>query len=417
MDNRFFVDGEHLSPSALEKKHRLETDPASRTNHMEYMDGMERINSDIMEKVMSATNSCDYSKYTAKDVKAALEHETCTIEDFKALLSPAAETFLEQMAQRARLETSKHFGNTVYMFTPLYIANYCENYCVYCGFNCYNNINRMKLNMKQIEREMQIISDSGMEEILILTGESRSQSNIEYIGEACKLARKYFRMVGLEIYPVNVEEYRYLHECGADYVTVFQETYDSDRYSELHLLGHKRIYPYRFDAQERALMGGMRGVAFSALLGLSDFRKDALASALHVYYLQRKYPHAEMSLSCPRLRPIINNDKINPLDVHETQLCQIICAYRIFLPFVGITVSSRESESFRNGIVKIAATKVSAGVSTGIGDHESKYNGRETDGNEGDEQFEISDARSLDVMYRDIAAEGLQPVLNDYIYM
>jgi 2-iminoacetate synthase len=224
-------------------------------------------------------------------------------------------------------------------------------------------------------------------------------------------------MVGLEIYPVNTDEYQYLHECGADYVTVFQETYDSDRYSELHLLGHKRVYPYRFDAQERALMGGMRGVACSALLGLSDFREDALASALHVYFLQRKYPHAEMSLSCPRLRPIINNDQINPLDVHETQLCQIICAYRIFLPFVGITVSSRESESFRNGIVKIAATKVSAGVSTGIGDHESKYNGKESDGTEGDEQFEINDGRSLDVMYKDIAAEGLQPVLNDYIYM
>ncbi|MBQ8177295.1 MAG: 2-iminoacetate synthase ThiH [Oscillospiraceae bacterium] len=417
MNNRFFVDGEHLPPTALEKKHRLETDSASRTDHMEYMDGMEQISSDIMDKVLSEMNSYDYSRYTAKDVKAALEHENCTIEDFKALLSPAAEPFLEQMAQRARLETSKHFGNTVYMFTPLYIANYCENYCVYCGFNCYNNINRMKLNMEQIEHEMKIISDSGMEEILILTGESRNQSNIEYIGEACKLARKYFRMVGLEIYPVNTEEYRYLHECGADYVTVFQETYDSDRYSELHLLGHKRVYPYRFEAQERALMGGMRGVAFSALLGLSGFRKDALASALHVYYLQRKYPHAEMSLSCPRLRPIINNDKINPLDVHETQLCQIICAYRIFLPFVGITVSSRESESFRNGIVKIAATKVSAGVSTGIGDHESKYNGTETDEAAGDEQFEINDGRSLDVMYKDIAAEGLQPVLNDYIYM
>ncbi len=417
MDNRFFVDGAHLSPAALEKKHKLETDPASRTDHMEYMDGMEQINSDIMDKLLSEMDSYNYSKYTAKDVKAALEHETCTIEDFKALLSPAAEPFLEQMAQRARLETSKHFGNTVYLFAPLYIANYCENYCVYCGFNCYNNINRMKLQMEQIEREMQIIHDSGMEEILILTGESRAQSNIEYIGEACKLARKYFRMVGLEIYPVNVAEYKYLHECGADYVTVFQETYDSDRYSELHLLGHKRVYPYRFDAQERALMGGMRGVACSALLGLSDFRMDALASALHVYFLQRKYPHAEMSLSCPRLRPIINNDKINPLDVHETQLCQIICAYRIFLPFVGITVSSRESESFRNGIVKIAATKVSAGVSTGIGDHESKYSGKEADGNEGDEQFEINDARSLDMMYQDIAAEGLQPVLNDYIYM
>ncbi len=417
MENQFFIDSDFLSPKALAKKHRLETDPSSRKSHMEYLPGMEQIHSEVCANVMEHMNSYDCSKYTEKDVKAALEHEVCSIEDFKALLSPAAEPFLEQMAQRARLETSKHFGNTVYLFTPLYIANYCENYCVYCGFNCYNHINRMKLTMEQIEHEMKVIADSGMEEILILTGESRAQSDIDYIGEACKLARKYFRMVGLEIYPVNTDEYRYLHQCGADYVTVFQETYDADKYETLHLLGHKRVWPYRFDAQERALMGGMRGVAFSALLGLSDFRKDALASALHVYYLQRKYPHAEMSLSCPRLRPIINNDKINPLDVHETQLCQIICAYRIFLPFVGITVSSRESARFRNGIVKIAATKVSAGVSTGIGDHESKYSGKETDGEQGDEQFEIDDNRSLDKMYQDIAEEGLQPVLNDYLYV
>lgn len=417
MENQFFVDSNRLSDKALEKKHRLETDPTFRTNHMEYMAGMERIESDVCADVLAHMNSYDYTKYTAKDVKAALDRETLTIEDFKALLSPAAEPFLEQMAERARLETSRHFGNTVYLFTPLYIANYCENYCVYCGFNCYNDIKRMKLNINQIEHEMQVIADSGMEEILILTGESRSKSNVEYIGEACKLARKYFRMVGLEIYPVNTDEYRYLHECGADYVTVFQETYDTEKYEQLHLLGHKRVWPYRFDAQERALMGGMRGVAFSALLGLSDFRKDALASALHVYYLQRKYPYAEMSLSCPRLRPIINNDKINPLDVHEKQLCQILCAYRIFLPFVGITVSSRESARFRNGIVKIAATKVSAGVSTGIGDHESKYTGKESDGIEGDEQFEIDDSRSLDKMYKDITDEGLQPVLNDYLYV
>ncbi|MDD6816423.1 MAG: 2-iminoacetate synthase ThiH [Firmicutes bacterium] len=417
MENQFFVDSEFLSPEALEKKHRLETDPSCRKNHMAYLPDMEQIQSDICGKVMEQMESYDYSVYTARDVREALNHETCSIEDFKALLSPAAEPFLEEMAPRARLETSRHFGNTVYLFTPLYIANYCDNYCVYCGFNCYNHINRMKLSMEQIEHEMKVIADSGMEEILILTGESRSKSDVKYIGEACKLARKYFRMVGLEIYPVNTEEYRYLHECGADYVTVFQETYDTERYEQLHLMGHKRVWPYRFDAQERALMGGMRGVAFSALLGLSDFRKDALASALHVYYLQRKYPHAEMSLSCPRLRPIINNEKINPLDVHETQLCQILCAYRIFLPFVGITVSSRESAAFRNGIVKIAATKVSAGVSTGIGDHESKYTGKETDGMEGDEQFEINDGRSLETMYEDIAKEGLQPVLNDYLYV
>lgn len=417
MENQFLVDSEYLSPEALAVKHRLETDPSSRKDHMEYLPGMEIIESDVCGKVMAQMEQYEADRYTAKDVRAALEHETCTIEDFKALISPAAEPFLEQMAERARRETSKHFGNTVYLFTPLYIANYCENYCVYCGFNCYNHINRMKLTMEQIEKEMKVIADSGMEEILILTGESRAQSSVEYIGEACKLARKYFRMVGLEIYPVNTDEYRYLHECGADYVTVFQETYDTDKYETLHLMGHKRVWPYRFDAQERALRGGMRGVAFSALLGLSDFRKDALASALHVYYLQRKYPHAEMSLSCPRLRPIINNDKINPLDVHEKQLCQIICAYRIFLPFVGITVSSRESASFRDGIVKIAATKVSAGVSTGIGDHDSKYNGKENEEPQGDEQFEINDSRSLDKMYQDIAEEGLQPVLNDYLYI
>jgi len=417
MENYFFVDSEHLSPEALETKHKLEKEPTFRKNHMEYLPGMEIIESDICKNVMEHMNSYDYSKYTADHVKTALEHNICTIEDFKALLSPAAEQFLEQMAERARTETSKHFGNTVYLFTPLYIANYCENYCVYCGFNCYNHIKRMKLSPEQIEKEMKVIADSGMEEILILTGESRGQSNIAYIGEACKLARKYFRMVGLEIYPVNTDEYKYLHECGADYVTVFQETYDADKYEKLHLLGHKRVWPYRFDAQERALRGGMRGVSFSALLGLSDFRKDALASALHVYYLQRKYPHAEMSLSCPRLRPIINNNKINPLDVHEKQLCQVLCAYRIFLPYVGITVSSRESAEFRNGIVKIAATKVSAGVSTGIGDHENKYLGKESESTHGDEQFEIDDDRSLDKMYKDITGEGLQPVLNDYLYV
>ena len=415
MENNFLIDSEFLSPSALEKKHRLETDPSSRTDHMKYMEGMEVIQSDVRKNVMDEVDGYDYDKYTTADVEAALDRDHCTIEDFKALLSPAAFPYLERMAQRARVETSRHFGNTVYMFTPLYIANYCENYCVYCGFNCYNHIRRMKLSMEQIEHEMKVIADSGMEEILILTGESRAKSDVKYIGEACKLARKYFRMVGLEIYPVNTDEYAYLHERGADYVTVFQETYDNIKYETLHLMGHKRVWPYRFDSQERALRGGMRGVAFSALLGLSDFRKDALATGLHAYFLQRKYPSAEISLSCPRLRPIINNEKINPLDVGEKQLCQVLCAYRIFLPFAGITVSSRESAAFRNGIVKIAATKVSAGVSTGIGDHESKYTGKEAEGEEGDEQFEINDSRSLGEMYDEMYKEGLQPVLNDYI--
>ena len=371
----YFIDSDQLPPSALERKHHLEQDPSFRADHMKYMDGMQVIESDIKDKVLKAMGEYDYNSYTAADVERALSHETCSIEDFKAFLSPAAAPYLEQMARKAEEITKNHFGNTVYIFTPLYIANYCQNYCIYCGFNCYNNIRRKKLNFQEIEHEMQVIAKTGMEEILLLTGESRKYSDVEYIGEAVKIARKYFKNIGIEIYPVNVDEYKYLHECGVDYVTVFQETYNADKYETLHLLGHKRVWPYRFDSQERALMGGMRGAGFSALLGLDDFRKDALATALHVYYINRKYPHAELSLSCPRLRPIVNNDKINPRDVGEKELCQVLCAYRMFLPFVGITVSSRESADFRNGIAKICATKVSAGVSTGIGDHEEKYEG------------------------------------------
>ena len=190
MENNFLFDSDLLTESGLKIKHQIETDPSCRINHMEYLPGMDVIDSDIRKCVMEHFDSYDYSKYTAKDVRRALESDRCTIEDFKALLSPAAEPFLEQMAAKAQKETSKHFGNTVYLFTPLYIANYCENYCVYCGFNCYNKIKRLKLDYEQIEHEMKVISDSGMEEILILTGESPSKSDVKYIGEACKIARK-----------------------------------------------------------------------------------------------------------------------------------------------------------------------------------------------------------------------------------
>ena len=231
----YFVDSDKLPEEALKRKLRLEQDPTFRTNHMEYMEGMEVIQSDIKDKVEEAMKAFDYDAYTAGDVERALSHETCSIEDFKALLSPAAAPYLEAMARKAEEITKNHFGNTVYIFTPIYIANYCQNYCIYCGFNCYNNIRRKKLTTEEIEHEMQVIAKTGMEEILILTGESRAYSDVKYIGEAVKIARKYFRNIGIEIYPVNVDEYKYLHECGVDYVTVFQETYNTDKYETLHL--------------------------------------------------------------------------------------------------------------------------------------------------------------------------------------
>ena len=380
------------------------------TDHMKYTDDMEAIDSDIMDRVIAEMNSYDADIYTAKDVKEALAAETCSVDNFKALLSPAALPFLEEIAQKAQKETRKHFGNSVAIFTPLYIANYCENYCVYCGFNCHNKIKRAQLNAEEIEKEMQAIAETGLEEVLILTGESPNKSSVEYIGEACKIAKKYFKLIGLEVYPMDSKDYAYLHECGADFVTVFQETYNSDKYKTLHLGGRKRIFPYRLNAQERAIMGGMRGVGFAALLGLDDFRKDALATGMHAYLLQKKYPHAEIAFSCPRLRPIINNDKINPKDVHEPQLLQIICAYRIFMPFASITISTRECERFRDNIIQIAATKISAGVNVGISGHSQEEE-------KGDEQFEISDGRSVDEIYQMIEDNGMQPVMTDYIYV
>ena len=401
---------EHINESILSdeiKEHLKE----NRVNHMEYFDDMEKIPHDIMDKVINAMNNYDYDKYTDEDVIRAINKDVLLPEDFAALLSPAAMNHLEEIARAAQKETRKHFGNSIYMFTPLYIANYCENYCIYCGFNCHNKIKRAKLDEAGIEKEMQAIAKTGLKEILILTGESKKMSDVEYIGMACKIARKDFNVVGLEVYPMNSDEYAYLHKCGADYVTVFQETYNSDKYETLHLAGHKRIFPYRVNAQERAIMGGMRGVGFAALLGLDDFRKDAFATGMHAYLLQKKYPHAEIAFSCPRLRPIINNDKINPMDVHEAQLLQVICAYRLFMPYASITISTRECERVRNNLISIAATKISAGVSVGIGEH------AENEDTKGDGQFEIDDSRSVKQVYAAIKERGLQPVMSDYIYV
>lgn len=399
-----FVNESILSEQILADQQR------SHSDHMKYMKGMEVIDSNVMEQLLAAVKAYNPNNYSSRDVARALDKGNRSAEDFAALLSPAARPFLEELARAAQRETRARFGNSVNLFTPLYIANYCENYCIYCGFNCKNEIRRAKLNEGEIEREMEAIARTGLREILILTGESRTHSGVEYIGRSCELARKYFNIVGLEVYPLNSDEYAYMRECGADYVTVFQETYNPDKYAELHLAGHKRVFPYRVNAQERALMGGMRGVGFAALLGLDDFRKDALATGLHASLLQRKYPHAEIAFSCPRLRPIVNNDRINPMDVHEAELLQIVSAYRLFMPSASITVSTREVARVRDSLVQIAATKISAGVSTGIGSHTSGVE-------QGDDQFEIADPRSVEEIYRALEANGMQPVMNDYLFV
>lgn len=375
------------------------------TDAEDYGPSMEAIDSDIMDTVLSEVDGFDPSSYTESDVRRALSGDP-GIEGFAALLSPAAGNMLEEIAVRAREETRKHFGNSVCMFTPIYTSNYCQNNCVYCGFNIHNKIRRACLTPEEVDVEMAAIAESGLKEILILTGESRARSDVEYIGMCVEKASEYFSTIGIEVYPMNTDEYAYIQRKGADYVTVFQETYDPERYAELHLAGPKRIFSYRFNAQERAIRAGMRGVAFGALLGLGDFRKDAFACGLHAYHLQRKYPHAEISFSLPRFRPFINNeDRVN--QVHEPQLLQVSLAYRLFMPFAGQTISTRERPGFRDNIVGLTATKISAGVSVGIGEHSGTEHG--------DGQFVISDPRGVDEIADALRQHGLQSVMTDYV--
>jgi len=372
----------------------------------EYHDNMQDVGDDILKKVMETTGTYDPCSFSAGDVARALSKNRLDPADFGALLSPAADRFLEEMASRAKMETETHFGNSKCMFTPIYTSNYCTNECVYCGFNRTNKIHRAKLSPEEVDGEMAAIAGTGLTEILILTGESREKSDVDYIGECVRIAARHFSSIGVEVYPMNSDEYRHLRDCGADYVTVFQETYDPVRYGELHLAGPKRVFSYRFNAQERALMGGMRGVAFGALLGLGDFRKDAFSCGLHAYYLQRKYPYAEISFSLPRLRPFINNEE-DTNQVRERQLLQVAMAYRIFMPFAGETISTRECPEFRDNIIGLCATKISAGVCVGIGGRKGEE--------KGDEQFEISDPRTVDQIRRRLNELGLQPVFNDYV--
>lgn len=380
-----------------------------RSSVFTYFEDMQDIDSNIFSLVQQEINNYNEKDYSSKDVMLALSAKRASIENLKALLSSAAEEYLEDIARKSQNLTKQYFGNSTYLFTPLYLSNYCSSKCVYCGFKEGNDILRAKLSEAEIHEEMQAIKQSGLEDILMLTGEGRNYASVEYIAKACKIAREYFKAVGVEVYPMNVSEYELLHENGCDFVTIFQETYNPIQYGKIHIGGEKRVMPYRFNGQERALKAGMRGVAFGSLLGIDDFRKDALACALHAHFLQQKYPHAEISLSVPRLRPIINNSRINPRDVSESRLLQVMCAYRIFLPYANITLSSRESKRFRDNALNLGATKLSAGVKAGIGQH----NG----GHKGDEQFVINDERSVEEMIKAIKSAGRVPVMSETIYL
>lgn len=378
-----------------------------RPDPLELFTGQESCDPARREEVLNARATARFDA-TESDVRAALARTRLDRRDLAALLSPAAGGLLEELCQAAVWVTRARFGTSITLFSPLYIANYCANNCTYCGFGATNRIARARLEGASLTAELQALADEGIEDILLLTGESPKFSGVEFIAGAVREASTMFRTVGIEVQPMNTDEYAYLHAAGADYVHVYQETYDVTRYGEVHLGGRKRSFVYRFDAQERALRGGMHGVGFAALLGLDDPRRDALATAVHAQTIQRDFPQAEISLSCPRIRPTGLDTEAAMQPVNERLLLQILCAYRLFLPQAGITVSTRERAGFRDAVAGMVATRLSASVSTGVGQHTDEAP-------EGDDQFEIADTRSLAEVVTALRSRDLQPVYTDHV--
>lgn len=349
-----------------------------------------------------------FKNITKNQVIDVLDKETLTKDDFFVLLSPQAENFLEEMAVKANEITLRQFGRVITLFTPMYISNYCINSCVYCGYNCKNKILRKHLTYDEIEKEAEFISSSGLKHILVLTGEDKKKATPEYISRACEILKKYFTAIAIEIYPMTIDEYKMVVESGGDSLTVYQETYNEELYAKLHPAGPKSDYRFRLDTPKRGAIANMRSINIGALLGLDEWRKEAFFTGLHADCLFKEYPDTEISVSLPRIRPH-EGDFMPDYDVTDKNMVQIMTALRLFMPRCGITISTRENMEFRNNILPLGVTKMSAGVSTKVGGHtqEEKDTG----------QFDISDTRSVVEMASDLRGFGYQPVYKDWQYI
>ncbi|MEW5953567.1 MAG: 2-iminoacetate synthase ThiH [Bacillota bacterium] len=338
------------------------------------------------------------------DIKRILAKHNISELDYLALLSPAAEEFLEEMAWRAHHLTLRHFGRVILLYTPLYLANHCVNSCLYCGFRVQNDLPRSSLAPDQLEAEAGAISATGLKHILILTGESRRRSPVSYIKDCVQLLKRYFTSISIEVYPLEEAEYGELISAGVDGLTIYQEVYDREVYDQVHPAGPKRDYRFRLSAPERACRAGIRTVNVGALLGLHHWRSEAFFTGLHAGYLQQKYPAVEVSISPPRLRPHLGGFRPRE-EVTDKNLVQYILAFRLFMPRGGISLSTRERPEFRNHLVRLGVTRMSAGSCTAVG-------GR-TGGNTAG-QFEISDERDVAVVARMLYDLGYQPVYKDW---
>ncbi len=360
-------------------------------------------------EIFSNTNwdeikSSIYAK-TARDVEHALSSKKRNLEDFKALISPAAEPYLEQMAKQSHELTKKRFGKTIQLYTPMYLSNECNNICTYCGFSFDNKIKRKTLTDAEILQEVAYLKEKGFNHILLVTGEANQTVHMTYFKHVMELIRNEFANISIEVQPLDTDEYAELHEAGVYSVLVYQETYHQDVYKAYHPKGKKSNFNYRLDTPERCGDAGIHKIGLGVLLGLEDWRTDSFYCAMHLDFLQRKYWQTKYSISFPRMRPAEGIIEPNVV-VGDKELVQLLCAYRLLNEDVELSISTRESENFRNHVIPLGVTTMSAGSKTNPGGYVVEP--------ESLEQFEISDERSVEEISELIRNAGYEAVWKDW---
>jgi len=365
--------------------------------------------SDIIKKYESIDFENVLSSVSAEQVKSVLAKDVLGSDDFLTLLSPAAVSCLEVIAERACKNTLCNFGKTIQLYTPLYVSDFCDNHCLYCGYNANVKTARKKLTLDEVEQAAMRIASTGLKHILILTGGSQRMSPVSYISDCVGVLKKYFSSISIEIYPVSEDEYSQFIKLGVDALTIYQETYDRNIYDSVHPRGSKKDYFFRLNAPDRALRQNIRAINIGALLGLNDFRVDGFLTGLHAEYLQDNFPFAEISVSVPRIRQTVA--RYTPsFNVTDRDVVQLILALRMFLPRVGINLSTRESPAFRDNMLALGVTKLSAQSVTSVA---GWLPNSDTDGML--EQFSTCDKRSVKDIGKLLKDKGYQPVFKDWI--
>ncbi|HCL55713.1 MAG TPA: 2-iminoacetate synthase ThiH [Spirochaetia bacterium] len=333
-----------------------------------------------------------------------IKKKNINFNDIAKLLNSESSTVLEAMALESRNKTLKRFGRTVSLYTPIYLSSECVNSCIYCSFNHNNQLERKTLSFDELEKECIEIKKFGFDSILLVSGESKKHAPVDYLNECIKIAKKHFSYTALEIYPVDFEDYQLFKQSGVDGVTLYQETYNETLYPKYHLRGPKTDFKYRIGTMERAGKAQIKKLNIGALLGLNDWKEETLYLIFHLQFLKKHFWESELAVSFPRIRKHAGSFN-PPFPVTDQQLVKMMLVMRLFDETLGLLISTRENAAFRNSLLKLGITSMSAGSKTSPGGHI---------GAESQTQFEISDDRTPLQIQEYLAAQGYEPVYKDW---